>query len=437
MPGGAGVDLTVPANREISKFFAAERARTEKAAQEVVQAALDFNQGKGPEAAKIGRTPHTPLVDGLFPKPAAGATITELTNRFAEQLVDRKDKPSVYAVMLRDILNAGEPVDPVTLGKQLDMVKAGQQQQLQNAGTVDKETQARLDQELLEARKRAHLSQASKFSIYAGLDCLPIEGAAGGSEGSTIPKSIPERPAAVSRAFQWQMDYWLIRDVFTAIRVANTTSGGTLAPVSQAVVKRLEKITIREPFAPPPPTTDLNDPNAAAAPAAVTLEQLAGLVPTDPSLSVTGRKSSPQNPLYDVRLVKLQMVVSTARMKELFNAFARTNFMTITDIDLKEVDVRGDLDKGFYYGPEAVLRATITVESVWLRGWTQDLFPSGVKKRLGLTLAEGEKPDDAEMASGTAEFGGPDPFGPQGGNGGGDAPMMQSGEKTRSRPPSR
>lgn len=426
MPGGSGIDESAPPNRELTTFFADQRARTEKAAQEVVKAALDFNQGKGAEAAKVGRKPHVPLVDGLFPRPAAGASTTELTNRFVERLVDRKE--GVYQKMLREVLNAGEPLNPEALTKKLESAKAGQLQQVKEAGNaVDKDLQARLEQELLDLRRREHLARAADISIYATMDALPIEGGPV-VEGSTIPKQIPERPPAVSRAFQWQMDYWLIRDLFTAIRVANTSSGGGLSPVSASVVKRLERITIKEPFATPVfAAGDSSSPETQTIAPATTLDQLAGLVPSDLAQSITGRKSTPQNPLYDVRLVQVQMVVSSARMKELFNAFAKTNFMTILDIDLKEVDVRGDLDRGFYYGPEGVLRANIVVETIWLRGWTQELFPSGVKKRLGMTLAEGEKSDDAEMASGSAGFGGSgpiDPFAPQ--EGGGDTPPPMS-----------
>lgn len=426
-PGGAAVEEKIPPNSEISKNYAAQRAAAEKASLTVVQSALDFNQGKGAEAAKIGRKPHEPLVADLFPKPASENSQTELTNRFVNMLVDTPQKPSVYTAMLREVLNAGGPVDPIELGKRLEGEKATQMARLVGSGAdanrkLTEAEQTELDRGLLEIRRRAHLARASEISVYATLESLPIEGSSG-AEGSTIPRAIPERPPAVSRAFQWQMDYWLLRDLMTAVRVANQGSAGRPVGVSEGVVKRIERITILEPFAVGTGPTDsapVTDPTAAAAPAAATtMEQLTGLVPTDPLLSVTGRKGGPQNPLYDVRPVKMVMVVSAPRLKELFNAFAKTNFMTITDVDLKEVDVRGDLDRGYYYGPESVVQATIMVETIWLRGWTQPLFPSGVKKRLGLPLAEGEKSDDAEMGSsaGGGPSGGSNPFGGNGGSG--------------------
>jgi hypothetical protein len=419
MPDGVGVDESVPANDAMSKFIAAERAKSDKAAKQVVQTAIDFNHGKGEMAAAVGRKPHVPLVEGLFPAPAANAPLTELTNRFVERLVSSKNKPSVYEEMLREILNAGEPVDPQVLSQQLDAEKATQVQRLRGAGDAGQKLgeaeQEELAKRLLDVRRRAHLNRAAQIAVYATVDALPIEGGPN-VQGTTIPKSIPDQPPAVSRAFQWQMDYWMIRDLFSAVRVANSTSGGVLGNINSSVVKRIERISLGDAFASATGGSDPNNPEAAAAAVpATTIEQLAGMVPTDLTLSVTGRKSSLANPVYDVRTAQLVMVVSTARMKELFNAFARTNFMTITDIDLDEVDVRADLDRGFYYGPEGVMRATITVETVWLRGWTHDLFPSGVKKRLGMTLAEGQASDDAEMASGGGgspqgnPFGGPGP----------------------------
>lgn len=431
MPGGTGVDESIPANLELNKYFAAERAKAEKAASGVMQTALDFNQGKGPMAAAAGRTAHVPLVDGLFPKPAAGASVTELTNRFVDRIATNKDRPSVYTQMLREILNAGEPVDMAVLGKQLDAERASQLQRLAGTGgaKLDEAAQRQLDQSLLELRRRAHMSRASEISVYASIDALPIEGATQGERGgSTIPRTIPETPPAVSRAFQWQMDYWMIRDLLSAVRVANTSSGGTPTNVNNSLVKRIERITLGDPFGvqPPNPAGDSGDGSSAGPTPATTLEALAGLVPTDPLISVTGRKSSPGNPLYDVRTAELVLIVDSTRIKELMDAFARTNFMTILDIDLVQADVRGDLERGFYYGASPVIKATIVVETVWLRGWTEALFPSGVRRNLGLPLAEGEKSDHAEMAGGSGGSGGYDPSMDTGG-GGGEEPVSSKG----------
>lgn len=413
MPGGVALEEKRVANNEVSAAYADWRAKRQAASQQVVKSAVDFNRGAGPEAAKTGRTAHAPIIDGLFPKPAAGVSVPEMTNRFVAALVNTQNRPSVYATMLRDVINAGDPVDPVALGKNLDGERSSRMAKLGTDGTSGKlapADQEAMDQALLNLRRNTLLSRASEISVYASLDSLPIAGR-GQTEGSTIPAEIPVQPPSVSLAFQWQMDYWLIHDLLIAVRTAN---GGGRGSVTDSVVKRIDKITILDPFA--SGSVASSDPSGAADPmaapaAATTVDQLTGLVPLDAMRSVTGRKSSMQNPLYDVRTVKLNLVLSAPRMKEFFNALAKTNFMTVTGLSLNEVDVRGELDRGYYFGPESVVQATITIETVWLRSWTQDLFPSGVKRRLGLPLAEGEKPDDSDMAGGSGNSGSPDSFG--------------------------
>lgn len=416
MPGGQEVSEKRFPNTELNALVAKERKKLMDAAKTVAQQAEDFNRGVGALAEAVGRQPHKPLVEGLFPKPADGQSATALTTQFVDKLVDRKDKPSVYAKLLRDVLNAGEPVDPARLGQQLSTTRSTEiQKLLGNSGNdrLSPEQQKVLDERLLEVRRQAYLSRAGEISVYANMSMFPIEGSAGVS-GSVIPKAIPATPPGISLAFQWQMDYWLIRDLLAAVRIANSSTGGGLARLNDSVVKRIDKIEIEQPFAVHTGSADPNDPAAAAASTpATTVDQLTGLVPTDLNLSVTGRKSSPQNPLYDVRRASMTMVVSTARLRELFNAFAKANFMTVVDMDLFEVDVAADLDQGYFYGNESVVRAKIVVETVWLRGWTEGQFPPGVRKQLGLALPEGETaPDIADMLGGTP--GGGNPSGPSG-----------------------
>jgi hypothetical protein len=60
--------------------------------------------------------------------------------------------------------------------------------------------------------------------------------------------------------------------------------------------------------------------------------------------------------------------------------------------------VKGDLERGYYYGPEHVVRATITIESVWLRNWVGPLMPASVKRSLGVPEPT---PPAADAAAGT------------------------------------
>lgn len=101
-------------------------------------------------------------------------------------------------------------------------------------------------------------------------------------------------------------------------------------------------------------------------------------------VSITGRSTSPSNPDYDVRNAEIVAVVSSERLAVFLDALSRVNFNTVLQVRLGEVDVKADLERGYYYGNEHVVRATITLETVWLRNWTSPLMPASVKKTLGI-----------------------------------------------------
>ena len=61
--------------------------------------------------------------------------------------------------------------------------------------------------------------------------------------------------------------------------------------------------------------------------------------------------------------------------------------MTVTDVDLQEVDIWEELRQGYYYGTEHVVRATISVETVWLRSWVTPIMPDPVKQTLGIQVS--------------------------------------------------
>jgi hypothetical protein len=97
--------------------------------------------------------------------------------------------------------------------------------------------------------------------------------------------------------------------------------------------------------------------------------------------------------MYDLRHATIEVIVDSAQIPRLFDAFAQTNFMTITNINLSEVDAWSELDKGFYYGDSSVVKATIELETVWLRSWMQPWFPKAIRTQLGIPEdkpAEGE-----------------------------------------------
>ncbi|HRJ50375.1 MAG TPA: hypothetical protein PKU91_07570, partial [Phycisphaerales bacterium] len=207
--------------------------------------------------------------------------------------------------------------------------------------------------------------------------------AGGRGLGSDVPRVMPAQPPALDECFMWQFDYWVVSDVLDAIALANTDPDGRPSPVDRSVAKRLERIETSDQWV-----------MAFAARGSDSMGESVGTVDSgspdaliEPkfSRSITGRWSGPGNAVYDVRNVAVTLVASSARLPELMDAFARTNFMTVTDLDLSEVDVWADLEQGYFYGSEHVIRAKFIVETIWLRSWTQPLMPARVRGYLGIS----------------------------------------------------
>ena len=102
----------------------------------------------------------------------------------------------------------------------------------------------------------------------------------------------------------------------------------------------------------------------------------------DYSLSISGRGAS--NSLYDLITVDVTFVVSSERLPEIYDAVQRYGFATITDVDITQVDAWRDLEEGYSYGSEHVVRMDMTLELIYLRSWTTATMPASVKAGLGI-----------------------------------------------------
>ena len=58
--------------------------------------------------------------------------------------------------------------------------------------------------------------------------------------------------------------------------------------------------------------------------------------------------------------------------------------MTVVDVDLTNVDVYDAIEQGYYYGDDHVVLAQLTIETAWLRSWTVDYMPQGIRDLLGI-----------------------------------------------------
>lgn len=397
-------------NPALTKWFSERQAELKADAESVVRRAVDFNRGVGEDAKRVGRLEHKPLVAGLFPGAAKAAEEAkkkemgdeawnamppEQRTRQVEMLqldmekpamdafedaILGKHAPSPYQSMLSSI-GAGEAIDPVRLSETISDARTREIEKITaNKRELTADETASLTKLLSERRLGELQSHARELSVYAGMDIFPRNPAS----GSAIPYGrIDVDKLNVTNFFLYQWDMWVYDDLLSAVRLANTNASGARETVENSVVKRIESITLADPdgmFESKDPMSRGGDATPKADPTAAT----PGMVPLDPELSITGRGMGSWNKVYDVRRATMRVVVSSARLNDFLRAIAQTNFMSVTDLDLATVDEWEDLRAGYYYGPEHVVRATVQIESVWLRDWTAAFMPPSIRSVLGV-----------------------------------------------------
>ncbi len=354
-PGQPGVTLTAAPNPLITEWFKTNRERIESQSAEVIRRAVEFN-----------RRDHRPLVNDLFPAPAQREMVPVRTLEFAERIVGRPERGIAGAYeLLFESAGAGPPPDAAGVAEQIKAFQTRETERILGPNPqrqLTQEEQEEIGRRLVQARLAIYQQTARRLRFYGTPDAV---------DGR--PTRIPTQPPSVAECFEWQWNYWLVSDIVSALRSVNP------ADVASNPVKRLESIVVVTPvlrkaevsfaFEAPGPRDPGPDPSAAL------LEPVFLLSPT-------GRGAP--NQLYDTRLARVRVVVSSARLPELFDALARTNFMTVTDLRLSEVDVWNDLEQGYFYGPEHVLRAEFEVETLWLRDWVAPLMPREVREALGV-----------------------------------------------------
>lgn len=396
VPGVPAIEQTAEPNSRRTAFFKAQKDSIVGQAAGVTELADRFN--------KAG---HTLIMEGIFPDPARGQDVDSLTLEFAERVVGRPAgpggtaQPSVYQKLF-DGINAGAPADPLRLATLLEDQQAREREKVLGTETgrqLTADESAQINKAMVDARIAEYQRRARELSVYATMDVLP--GPAEAAAGSWVPREMPKSPPAVWECFAWQFDYWVVEDLLAAVGRANTGPDGRLTDVERSVVKRIEKITLDD--------AGFYDKGDAAPRRASEEEETATtaseteLVKPDYRRSLTGRTAAPYNMangVYDVRQAQMTVVVSSARLPQLLSAISATNFMTVLDCDLSEVDVWADLAQGYYYGNEHVVRATLGIESVWLRSVTKPFMPEAVRHQLGIPEPQAAEAPAAEGGAG-------------------------------------
>lgn len=391
LPGDAGLSLNTEPNSAITAYVKQQRDAVKAKADALVQKADNFNKGVGPDAAGVGRSEHVPLVAGLFPK--AEGDFEKKADALEDKLLGKNGQENPYVKLLQGI-RAGGAADVALIR---DDVMTVQQRETEKITTVKRELKPEEAEQVRKAMSERRMAKlqghAQGLSVFATMDNLPRQGTSAIPRGSSIDPAALKSP---TRLFLYQWDYWALSDLLSAVRVANTGPDGKLWNVDRAPVKRIVSIEL-DPIESLVPSEEGmgregTSPDGMVAAAA---GDAGGLVAVDPSVSITGRVMGPSNKLYDLRTGVMVVIVDSARVNELLTAIPRTNFLSVTKLDLADVDPWADMRQGYYYGESHVVRATIRFEGVWLRSWMEPLMPAEVKKVL-----VGEDPNAAPAGGG-------------------------------------
>ncbi len=366
------VSLSHPPNDAITKWFADHASALEQEAGQVSQAALAFN-----------KRDHQVLVSGMFPEPTNADDRRLKPFEFLRALSGYRGAESVVDRLLGRV-NGGSPPDSarVAIGIEEEKTRfiADLERKRGPGQNMSDDEQEAMTAHLREARIDQYRRQAGRLSVYISPEVLLA--------ALEVPETEPANPPAAANLFEKQWNVWIVTDILDAIALANSDERGRpqrIVPVSKgslgSVVKRVNSIEARLGgdnylgYLVYEGEQTTKDRGGQGSPG--------GLVGTADSWSLTGRLTHTDNQVYDVIDVSMQLIVDVERLPKLLQAFEEINFMSVLDVDLKEVDPWNDLQEGYVYGSGSIAKATIVLETVWLREWTIPLMPTAFREGIG------------------------------------------------------
>lgn len=414
LTGESLLDRTADFNPQLTKAYQELGQQLNSQSATVGKTALDFNRGLPDNEKK-------PLIDGLFPQPSAQEAALK-PNQFLDAYTVR------HAEMLRAI-RAGMPPAPAELAEQLtQMMQQKQEQHRQEHGQSEMDAAAAkvLMEELFNFRLGRYQARAAELQVYG--DASVFEG----PSASELQEKPP--PQRLIGCWDLQERLWIHQDILRAIAIANGDSGGQGVPGS--VVKRILRVAV----------ADMKyGRNADGTPQPAGFEPGTDRAPIDHSRTLTGRFSGPlsNNRWYAVRNVTVEVIVDSKRLPRLIDALPKVNFMTLVGANIYEARPVDDLSLGFYYGGDHVVRAELTIETIWFRelwknpaytpddnnpaeAWRQWLMPKDLQAAMAMlegVAAEAEQapaPAPVRRAAPPPGDGGEDIRGGRGRRGGGD-----------------
>lgn len=352
------------------------------------------------EAFNKDQNPHLPFIDMLFPDPGnERVKLYEARDLYRKAFPKMLGKYSEHALYPQ--LNAGAPLDMAGLAE----VEEQAHEEFLNRGLVRKRYEELNDkqkeehyQHLMLRKMQSLQRQARNIHIYADESAFEL--------GTWCNQ--PERPT-LAQAWEGQMGLWLHQDIIEAIAIANHVRNPN-HNVLTAPVKRLLKIEIGNAYlgktliglgsaggtGTGPKSRRRSASSSSKSRKGGSSSRSDTKLKGAFELTPTGRAGSDQaDDIYDVRLIKIVVIIDWARIGEFIDALAHTNLMTVLHMNIKDVDEYAALSNGYLFGKGDMVEATIVIESLWLRSWTTKLMPKTVQQSLGIIKADGKRSSTA------------------------------------------
>ena len=336
----------------------------------------------------VNQKDHLPLVPGLFPKPESPALPYNARDRYQVLIPRMLEAPtSDMDESALPRLDAGQPQSEQALKDAIaqfednfieSMLPPGVSTDNPRPEDLEPEDRRKLVVEKRARLKEMLLDRARSLHIYAVTDPnaqgFPLDFTSLRDAGDPKPYQLWEA----------QLELWVQQDIIRALALCNKV-GQPEANITNVPVKTLLDLEVLPGYVglhtrggllgSDSPNMPYSQPEDYSAPPE-------NEVPRNFLVGPTGRMS---NPLYDVRHARLDVIVDYKRLPELYNAIARVNLMTVLDCEIEDVDEFSHYRDGYVYGEDAdAVRATLVIESLWLRAWTQEMMPKRVKQYLGI-----------------------------------------------------
>lgn len=312
----------------------------------------------------------------LFPAPPSESAKLRLLREMTSAWPDAHDQ------LLVDY-HAGEP--PALAGIRTRLERDDREERARIAsgradGSLTSDEQDRLAEKLGNNRLQYYRNHAKRLSFFATPDIFL--GVQPWDDTQVLP---------IETAWEWQYLYWVHQDIIRGVAHANRDEVLEFTPVHEAPVKRVLSVSVSEPGADNAASSGGRRGRAAPSQSAVGEPQPASIDDSaaqqaNYALSHTGRVSWPiaANSMFDIRYADVELLVASAKLPQIIDAFGQVNFMTVVGLDLEEYDPVPDIALGFDYGPDHIVKVTLRIETIWLRSWIGSYMPEQVRKTNGI-----------------------------------------------------